>query len=466
MRPLPSALLLSLATAASLLAADPVSAVCSPDEAAVLAAINEYRADTALWDSQVASAIKAGAMGKVSSGAWGMYVSNRSHGAKKVRMPVVWDAKLTVAARAAVARFPRSAEGVPNDPGPDLTAAGLTATPATALLLAEDHSDLRFLVRAAVLQCIKEEVRTNSTLKVFSREYLVDPAVTACGIALAKAGNGWRLAIVVGDQAAGRASGGAVFRDENRNGRMDQGEPPVAAEIALPAAGAAMPFASGVWTVPITGATAVDGKATIAGLTTVFTLPAQAGNSWTLLPAPEKQDIDEAKKLLAAAAKAKPDDEAPDKAVFELAFRRPTLALDGATAAQVDQVAAPAVQAIERARRGFMDIIGEDKGAISKQLAETQRKWKGRGGDWVAFAKGYHQLHQQYGAWGISEKEERVKGARDLLKAIDQLAAKNVDAVLWGQVTNWRLDLDLCVYAADRAAATSDKKDDKKKPKK
>ena len=465
MRPLPSVLFLSLAIGARLLAADPAAATCSPDEAVVLALVNEYRADPVLWDSQVASAIKAGAMGKVSGGAWSMYVTNRARG-KKPSPPVVWDAKLTAAARAAVARFPRSAEGVPNDAGPDLAAAGVTATPATALLLAEDHDDLRFLVRASVLQCIKEEVRTNSTLKVFARESLVDPAVTACGVALAKAGGGWRLAIVFGDQVKGRASGGVAFRDGNRNGRMEQGEPTVAAEIAVPASGAATPFASGVWTVPVTGATAVEGKATVAGLTTVFTLPAQSTNGWTLVPAPEKQDIEDAKKLLTAAAKAKPDDEAPDKSVFELAFRRPTLALDGATAAQVDQVAAPAMQAIERARRAFLDIVGEDKAAVSKQLAETQRKWKGRGGDWVAFAKSYHQLNQQYGAWGIAEKEERVKGARDLVKAIDQLAAKNVDAVLWGQITNWRVDLDLCVYAADRAAAVpADKKDDKKKKK-
>lgn len=464
MRPLPSVLLLSLA-AAAVTAADAAPATCSPDEAVVLALVNDYRADPLMWDGQVASAIKAGAMGKVSAGAWNMYVTNRSRG-RKTSPPVVWDARLTAAARAAVARFPRSAEGAPNDPGPYLAAAGLTATPATALLLGEDQGDLRFLVEAAVLQCIKEEVRTNSTLKVFSREYLVDPAVTACGIALAKAGDGWRLAIVLGDQVKGRTSGGIAFRDVNRNGRMEQGEPPVAADIALPATGAAAPFASGVWTVPVTGATAVDGKATIAGLTAVFALPAQVANSWTVLPAPEKQDIEEAKKLLAAAAKAKPDDEAPDKAVFELAFRRPTLALDGATAAQADQVAAPAMQAIERARRGFMDIVGEDKVAVSKQLAETQRKWKGRGGDWIAFAKSYHQLNQQYGAWGIAEKDERVKGARDLVKAIDQIAAKNVDAVLWGQIANWRVDLDLCIYAADRASASSDKKDDKKKPKK
>lgn len=437
-------------------AAEPDAGVSRADEAFVVALVNSYRVGPVPWDVLIGSGINTGSLpGKL--GPW------RAATARNAKAPaaagLVWDAQLAQAARASLARFAPAPEGSVHDPSPDLVAGGVAGSPAAALLLAEGGSNLRYVFAQAVLHCTKEVKGASGTTYVLARQQLVDPAFTACGVAVARVGAGYRLAIILADRPAARALSGVGFRDPNRNGLLDQGEPLVPMSVAI--GGAPRAFPAGLWTLPLPAAGAVTATLTLEGHGWDLPLDAAVRTAWSARPVAEKADIDEARKLLDALAKAKPGAEVPDKAAFDLACRRPRLALDGATAAAVDQALVEVASVIERARRDLLDHLGDDKAAIAKLLAEAKRRWNGRGGAWIDFAKAYHQLSQTYGAWGRMEGEERAKAARALSVAIDQLAPKNADAVLWGQVDGWRTELGLYLHGVEHLApppATGGKK--------
>lgn len=444
---------LLLAHAGWSIAAEPAVAQPTAEEAYVLTIVNAYRNEPRNWDLQ------AGAlMLDLQKGArWRASIKSAP---VATLPPLVWDPALAQAARAAVTRFAPAKDGDPHTADPDLAAAKVTSSAVTHLLLGEGGANLKYILCTAATHCHGEILVKEKTAYEYDRLYLCQPKATCCGIGVVKVGNGFRVAVIVGDQVTSRSVSGFGFRDLDHNGAFDQGEPlqPISAII-----GAGTPvqnFPAGIWTTTLP-AGAVVITTTITGFTGEFKIAPEAKSFVVAAPAAEKVDVDEARLLLTGLAKAKPSADVPDKLAFDLYCRRPRMALDSATSADVDKALTDVSQAIERARRELTDLVGEDKNAFNKKLSEIKKRWNSQGSAWLDFAKSYYQINQEYTAWSRTEKDAKTKGANALIKAIDQLAPKVADATLWGQMTNWKQDLEIYLY---KLTPPTPEADPKKKP--
>lgn len=435
---------------AQLAAADQLTTSASPEEIFAFKVLNDWRVDPDSFDIMTTNAIDIGVIdGSIRN--WGSYISRVAK--SKSPMPTIaWSADLALVAQASLARFKPAAEDTPHDPAPDFTAAKIAPVPGAALLLAEGHADLRHLVEKAMSHPTATVAVGPNTYRTHTREYLMTKEVTSCGVAVARTGKTFKVAIVFGSQPVTRSAFGIAYRDSNRNGEFDQGEPLVPAELAV--AGAAKgPAKAGLWVVAL-GDGATEVACTVDGLTRTTTVAAATVSAWLPVAVAEKTDVADISRMLATVAKVvpKPDEDTPDKSVFDLYFRLQRARLDDKTATAAQKAVADVASYVERARKDFVDVIGEEKPAILKKLEEIEKRWRRRGPDWIAFGKTYIAISKEYGAWCLLKPGEgKVKAAREFAKLVDKQQPVFTDAALWLQLLVWKGEVERHIYASERA---------------
>jgi hypothetical protein len=433
-----------------LAAAEAVPLGASPEELFAFKMLNAWRADPDRFDIATSDAIDLGAIDGHPR-TWGAYIGKMTK-AKSPMPPIAWSAELATVAQASLARWKPSAQGAPHNPAADFAAAKVAKPSGATLALSEGHGDLRQLFAAAMAHPTET---TNHGPVAHTRESLMAKEVTCCGVAIAKSGRHFKLAVVFSTQPLARAAYGAAYRDANRNGELDPGEPLVTAELTI-AGSDKMQAKAGLWSLAV-GEGATEVACTVDGLTRTVAIPAGRSCVWLPMAVAEKNDVGEVNRLLALAAKVVPlpDEDTPDKTAFDLYFRMQRARLDDQTAKAAQQAVAEVSTYVERGRKEFIGAIGEDKAMLTKRLDEIEKRWRKRGPAWIAFGKTYVQISKEYRAWSLLKPgDAKTAGARELSRSIDKQVASFTDAELWMQLLSWKTEVDLHAYAAERGGGS------------